>query len=126
MKIGYVRVSAKDQKLDVQIGALKEAGCEKIYKEKITGSKRDRPQLVKMLEHIRAGDVVIITKYDRLSCSLRDLIDIVGQINEKDAGFKRLAKISTQPRRAVVLFFMCSVRLQNLNVNELWNEQKRD
>ncbi len=92
MKIGYARVSTEDQKLDTQIDALREAGCEKIYKEKITGSKRDRPQLDKMLEHIRAADVVIITKYDRLSRSLRDLIDIVGQINEKDAGFKSLGE----------------------------------
>ncbi|MCP4182257.1 MAG: recombinase family protein, partial [Hyphomicrobiales bacterium] len=92
MKIGYARVSTEDQKLDVQIDALKQAGCEKIYKEKITGSKRDRPQLDKMLEHIRAGDVVVITKYDRLSRSLRDLIDIVGQINKKDAGFKSLGE----------------------------------
>jgi DNA invertase Pin-like site-specific DNA recombinase len=57
MKIGYARVSTEDQKLDVQIDALKEAGCEKIYKEKVTGTKRNRSQLVKMLEHVRAGDV---------------------------------------------------------------------
>lgn len=92
MKIGYARVSTEDQKLNTQIDALKEAGCKKIYSEKVTGSKRARPELEKMLEDVRVGDVVVITKYDRLSRNLRDLIDIVGQINGKDAGFKSLAE----------------------------------
>lgn len=92
MKIGYARVSTQDQNLNAQIDALKTAGAEKIFKEKITGSKRERPQLEKLLEQLRKGDVVIITKYDRLSRSLRDLIDIVGRIGEAGAGFKSLAE----------------------------------
>lgn len=92
MKIGYARVSTNDQNLDAQLDTLKTAGAEKIFKEKMTGTKRDRPELEKMLEHLRAGDVVIITKYDRLSRSLRDLIEIVGRINDSGAGFKSLAE----------------------------------
>lgn len=92
MKIGYARVSTTDQNLDAQIDALKEAGAEKIFQEKMTGTKRDRLELEKMLDHLRAGDVVVITKYDRLSRSLRDLIEIVGRINESGAGFKSIAE----------------------------------
>ena len=92
MKIGYARVSTDDQNLDTQLDALKAAGAEKIFKEKVTGSRRDRPQPEKMLEQLRAGDVVIITKYDRLSRSLRDLIEIVGQIDDTGAGFKSLGE----------------------------------
>lgn len=92
MKIGYARVSTTDQNLDAQIEALKTAGAKKIFKEKMTGTRRDRPQLEKMLEQLREGDVVIITKYDRLSRSLRDLIDIVGKISDAGAGFQSLAE----------------------------------
>lgn len=92
MKIGYARVSTHDQNLNAQLDALKTAGAEKIFKEKITGSKRERPQLEKLLEQLRKGDVVIITKYDRLSRSLRDLIDIVGRVGEVGAGFKSIAE----------------------------------
>lgn len=92
MKIGYARVSTLDQNLDAQIDALKEAGAKKIFKEKLSGGKRERPELEKMLEQLRADDVIIITKYDRLSRSLRDLIDIVGRIDEAGAGFQSLAE----------------------------------
>ena len=80
MILGYARVSTTDQNLETQIDALKGAGAEKIFQEKITGKSRQRPELEKMLEHLRADDVVVVTKYDRLARSLRDLIDIVEQI----------------------------------------------
>ena len=92
MKIGYARVSTNDQNLDAQLDALTLAGADKIFKEKMTGSKRERPELEKLLEQLRKDDVIIVTKYDRLTRSLRDLIDIVGRIAEAGAGFKSIAE----------------------------------
>lgn len=92
MILGYARVSTGDQTLDAQIDALREAGAEKIFKEKKTGKTRQRAELEKMLEQLRADDVVIVSKYDRLARSLRDLIEIVEQIREKGAGFRSLGE----------------------------------
>ena len=92
MIIGYARVSTADQNLDAQIDALKEAGAEKIFQEKVTGKSRRRPELEKLLEHLRKSDVVVVTKYDRLARSLRDLIEIVELIGERDAGFRSLGE----------------------------------
>ncbi|MGB3246800.1 MAG: recombinase family protein [Sulfitobacter sp.] len=92
MIIGYARVSTNDQNLDGQIDALKAAGVEKIFQEKKTGKSRQRPELEKLLEQLRSGDVIVVTKYDRLARSLRDLIDLVDTIREKDAGFRSLGE----------------------------------
>lgn len=83
MNIGYARVSTQDQDLSLQLDALNDAGCNKIYKEKITGSKKERPQLQKMLGQLRKGDVVVIWKLDRLARSLKDLVGLVNEIQEK-------------------------------------------
>jgi DNA invertase Pin-like site-specific DNA recombinase len=83
MKIGYARVSTQDQGLSLQMDALQKAGCEKIYKEKISGATQDRPELQKMLEHVRDGDVVVIWKLDRLARSLKDLIEMVGKLQSQ-------------------------------------------
>ena len=92
MIIGYARVSTDDQKLDAQLDALRAAGAERIFQDKRTGSSRMRPELTKLLEQLRAGDVVVVTKYDRLARSLRDLIDLVALIREREAGFRSLAE----------------------------------
>jgi DNA invertase Pin-like site-specific DNA recombinase len=92
MIFAYARVSTQDQNLDAQLDALKASGAEKIFKEKITGKTKNRPQLDKLLEQLRAGDVVIVTKYDRLARSLKDLIMIVEAIRERGAGFKSLGE----------------------------------
>ena len=75
MIIGYARVSTDDQKLEAQTDALTEAGAERVFADKISGSARSRPQLDQMLDHLREDDVVVVTKYDRLARSLRDLLD---------------------------------------------------
>ena len=62
MKIGYARVSTLDQKLDLQMQALKKAGCRKVFREKVSGVSRDRPELKRMLDQIREGDVVVVWK----------------------------------------------------------------
>jgi DNA invertase Pin-like site-specific DNA recombinase len=90
MKIGYARVSTKDQDLSLQIDALEDAGCTRIYQEQITGSTKDRPELQKMLEQLRDGDIIIIWKLDRLARSLKDLVGLVNEIQEKGAGLNSL------------------------------------
>ena len=92
MLLGYARVSTADQSLDAQTDALKAAGVERIYEEKKTGKSRERRQLEKLLEQLREGDVVVVTKYDRLARSLRDLIDIVEVIRERGAGFRSIGE----------------------------------
>ena len=74
MIIGYARVSTKEQSLDAQIDRLKEAGCEKVFEEKVSGASKVQPELEKMLDQLRAGDVVVVTKYDRLGRSLKALL----------------------------------------------------
>lgn len=90
MKIGYARVSTKDQSLYLQVDALKKAGCKKIYSEHISGAKSDRPKLQEMITHLREGDSVIVWKLDRLGRSLRDLVNLVSQFQESGIGFLSL------------------------------------
>src|SRR3984957_376210 len=90
MKIGYARVSTKDQQLDLQIDALKKVGCQKIYQEVQSGSKSDRPILQEVLAHLREEDVLVIWKLDRLGRSLRHLVDIVAQLNNRKIGLQSL------------------------------------
>ncbi len=92
MIIGYARVSTDEQNLNSQIDALTAAGAEKIFKDKLTGKTKNRVQLERMLELLREGDVVVVTKYDRLARSLRDLIDLVETIRERNAGFRSLGE----------------------------------
>lgn len=76
MNIGYARVSTTDQNLDLQLHALKQVGCQKLFQEKISGSTRNRPELERLLEQLREGDLIIVTKLDRLARSTSDLLDI--------------------------------------------------
>jgi DNA invertase Pin-like site-specific DNA recombinase len=92
MIFGYARVSTDDQNLDAQLDALKGAKVERVFQEKRTGKTRQRPELERMLEQLREGDIVVVTKYDRLARSLRDLIDIVQLIRDRKAGFRSLAE----------------------------------
>src|SRR5262245_10081742 len=84
MLIGYARVSTEDQDHTLQRSALKDAGCKRIYEEKVSGAKRVRPQLARMLDQLRAGDVVVVSRLDRLARSTRDLLEIAEQLNEAD------------------------------------------
>ena len=83
MKIGYARVSTVDQNLDRQLDNLKEAGCERILSEKITGTKADRPELQHMLDMLRAGDIVVVDSFSRLSRSTKDLLEITELLRAK-------------------------------------------
>ena len=90
MLIGYKRVSTQDQKLDRQTDLLNECGVERIFAEKVTGTKKERIELNKMLDMLRKGDVVIVTDLTRLSRSTKDLFEIVETIESKGAGIKSL------------------------------------
>lgn len=111
MIIGYARVSTEDQNLDGQIDALKAAGAERIFAEKITGTVRSRPELDRLLDQLRQGDVITVTKYDRLARSLRDLLDIVDTIQAKGAGFRSLAEDidTTTPAGRLVFHVFASI-----------------
>ena len=80
MKIGYARVSTQDQNLDRQLDNLKSAGCERIFNEKMTGTKSDRPELKAMLLTLREGDILVIDSFSRLSRSTKDLLALVDQL----------------------------------------------
>ena len=90
MTIGYARVSTIDQNLDRQIDAMKENGAEKIFTEKVTGKKFDRPELTRMIDQLRDGDIVVISELTRLSRSTKDLFVIVEQIQSKGANIRSL------------------------------------
>ena len=90
--IGYARVSTRGQDLDQQRAALGAAGCVRVFEEKASGVKRDRPELARMLDHLRAGDVVTITRLDRLARSTGDLLAIAERIKEAGAGLRSLAE----------------------------------
>src|SRR5947208_7091148 len=92
MLIGYARVSTTDQETATQVAALKAAGCERIYREKASGGRWDRPELHRLLDQLRKGDVLVVWKLDRLSRSLRDVLTIMGRLGGAAAGFRSLTE----------------------------------
>jgi DNA invertase Pin-like site-specific DNA recombinase len=92
MQIGYARVSTDDQDTAVQVAALKSAGCERIYREKASGGRWDRPELHRLLDQLRKGDVLVVWKLERLSRSLRDVLTIMERLGESGAGFRSLTE----------------------------------
>jgi DNA invertase Pin-like site-specific DNA recombinase len=90
MLVGYARVSTEDRDLTLQRTALSGAGCKRIYEEKVSGAKRSRPELDRMLDQLRAGDVIVVSRLDRLARSTRDLLDIAEQLKEVGAGLRSL------------------------------------
>lgn len=111
MLVGYARVSTEDQQLDSQVQALTAAGAERIWAEKVSGTKTNRDELAKLLDQLRPDDVVVVTKYDRLSRSLQDLLSIVEVIREKGAGFRSLAEEidTTTPAGRLVFHVFASI-----------------
>ena len=92
MLIGYARVSTDDQDTAAQVAALQAAGCERIFREKASGGRWERPQFLRLLNQLRTGDVVVVWKLDRLSRSLRDVLTIMEQLGEAGAGFRSLTE----------------------------------
>jgi DNA invertase Pin-like site-specific DNA recombinase len=90
MKYGYARVSTDGQSVDVQVRQLTKAGCKKVFREVASGAKTDRAQLRRLLDQLEAGDVLTVTRLDRLAPSTRDLLNTLAAIITKKAGFKSL------------------------------------
>jgi DNA invertase Pin-like site-specific DNA recombinase len=89
--VGYARVSTQDQNLSGQLAALKAAGADTIYREKVSGVRADRPQLAKLMTTLKPGDVVVVTKLDRLGRSTRELLDLIDRISKAGASFRHWA-----------------------------------
>jgi Resolvase, N terminal domain len=98
--LGYARVSTRDQHVTGQIEALKAAGATTIYREKVSGVRADLPQLAKLMLALQAGDVVVVTKLDRLGRSTRELLDLIEQIGAAGAAFRSLGELTRRRRRA--------------------------
>ena len=108
-KIGYARVSTLDQNLALQQDALKEAGCEKIYIEQMSGAVTDRPALLEALQYARSGDTLIVWKLDRLARSMKQLIETVEKLRLRSIGFRSLTEaIDTTTAQGVLVFHMFS------------------
>lgn len=106
MKIGYARVSTDDQNLDRQIDALKKAGCERIYQEKISSAKYNRPELGRMIDALREGDIVIVVELTRLGRTVSNLISIVESIHSIGAHLISLGEpwMNTKSAQGELLF----------------------
>src|SRR5215203_6423085 len=87
---GYARVSTDGQTLDAQIAQLKAAGAERVFREKVSGARADRPELARLLRSLAPGDRVLVTRLDRLARSTRDLLNTLAAIADQKAGFRSL------------------------------------
>ena len=109
MRIGYARVSTQDQNLDRQLDQLRQDGCTRIFEEKASGAKQDRPELARMLDTLREGDVVVVAELSRLSRSVRDLFSIVEKVQVAGAEIKSLKEpwldTTTPQGRLLFTFF---------------------
>ena len=91
MLIGYARVSTADQNLDLQHDALAKAGCEKVFDDKASGARDDRPGLAAALSHCRSGDVLVVYKLDRLGRTMRGLVELVADLARREVEFRSLS-----------------------------------
>jgi len=106
MLLGYARVSTDDQDLALQRRALREAGCRRLFEEKLSGAQRNRPELARLLDHVRDDDVLVVTRLDRLARSTRDLLDVAERLRDAGAGLRSLAEPwadTTSPAGRMVL-----------------------
>lgn len=92
MQIGYARVSTDSQDHSLQLDALRAAGCEKVFVETASGLKSDRPELAKLLDHVRAGDVVTVYSLSRLARSIKHLLDVAENLRARQIGLKSLTE----------------------------------
>lgn len=92
MIIGYARVSTHDQHPEPQLDALNQAGCEQVFQEKMTGTLRERPELSLCLRTLRKGDTLVVWRMDRLARSLKDLVEIIEDLHQREIGFRSLTE----------------------------------
>ncbi len=105
MKIGYARVSTDDQSLSLQLDALQAAGCKKVFRDKASGAKADRPGLREALEYARPGDCLVVWRLDRLGRSLPDLLELAGQLQAKGVELESITeRIDTSSASGKLVF----------------------
>lgn len=105
MLVGYARVSTDDQNLNLQRDALNQAGCEQLYEDQFSSAKAERPGLQQALQYARAGDTLVVWRLDRLSRSLKDLIEMVTLLESKGIGLKSLQEaIDTSSSSGKLIF----------------------
>lgn len=109
MKFGYARVSKNEQSLEIQVEKLNKAGCDEIYKEKVSGAKDDRTQLNLLIGKLRKGDIICVVRLDRLGRRMTKLIELINDFKEKGIEFVSLENnIDTTTSMGMVLFTMCA------------------
>ena len=121
MLVGYARVSTVDQNLDLQLDALKKAGCEEIFVEKASGAQRDRPELKAALKYLRKGDTIVVWKFDRLARSLKQLIETVEDLETRKINFRSLTEAldtTTHGGRLIFHIFAALAEFERGNIRE--------
>jgi len=109
MKFGYARVSKNDQSLDIQVQKLTQAGCDEIFKEKVSGAKDDRVQLNLLMNKLRKGDIICVVRLDRLGRRMTKLIELINDFKTKGIEFVSLENnIDTTTPMGMLLFSMCA------------------
>lgn len=111
MLVGYARVSTRDQSPALQLDALREAGCERVFTEKASGAARDRPELKAALDYIRAGDMLVVWKLDRLARSVRQLVETAEDLASREIGLRVLTQAidTTSPGGRLVFHVFAAV-----------------
>src|SRR6516162_1725027 len=108
MRIGYARVSTRDQNLEMQLDALNKAGCKRIFTDKISGAQVERPGLKEALSHLREADTLVVWKLDRLGRSVKGLVDLVNELEAQKVHFQSITDgidTKTRKRRVLLLFY---------------------
>jgi DNA invertase Pin-like site-specific DNA recombinase len=124
--IGYACVSTTDQDTGIQVQQLKGAGCHKIFHEKISGTKDDRPELVNALDYLREGDTLVVTRIDRLARSLRDLQNLVHSLNERGIALQQATEQPVDTCSAAGKDFLSMLGVSSEIEQNLWRERQAE